>query len=518
MGRAGPIEDLRSTELALRGVRWIAAAFALGQFALYRPPNGTDVPFPQRPVGVLVAALILFINALSIYGARRVTGIDELRRVGLLELVADTAIILAIVVLFSFDAEAGLWALLVIPIIEGARRHELPGAMTVWAVAGAVYVAREVWASQHFDGRHFALDSVTYRLGILLVVAVATGLLARNAEEQRRAHLEARAESERHAALLEVVASSARQMSVLDDERLLGAVTNSVLELGFDAAAVAVLEEASNVFWISRVAGELPDDFTAQVHPGDAGLLGVVRDRGEVVVLDDYDLSPDGHLALRASGVRTVVGAPIKTHGQLAAVLVACSRTRLDLNRNDVAAFQLLACQAGTALENAREFMSERLAAQLLADAAVTDDLTGLGNRRHATTIMDRLEPDDVLVLIELDCLGAVNERVGHAAGDEILMELGAYLGAALRPGDAAARHGGASFVAVFRNTSTDAATLVDDIERGWRARRPLASICVGAAVHERGVPAVRTVGLADLALRDAKTAQVTALPRSEHV
>ena len=87
---------------------------------------------------------------------------------------------------------------------------------------------------------------------------------------------------------------------------------------------------------------------------------------------------------------------------------------------------------------------------------AVTDDLTGLGNRRH---LLDRLERRDraatataevALLLIDLDGFKELNDTLGHHAGDEVLRQIGPRLQEALRDGDTLARLGGDEFAVVL--------------------------------------------------------------------
>src|SRR6185503_9353582 len=101
---------------------------------------------------------------------------------------------------------------------------------------------------------------------------------------------------------------------------------------------------------------------------------------------------------------------------------------------------EILSAQ-NTALRHARA--AQEQATGLLAEAAVTDDLTGLGNRRHVNTLLDELAPGDALLLLDLDHFKELNDRLGHLRGDEVLADLGGYLIASTRDGDAVARYGG---------------------------------------------------------------------------
>ncbi len=85
---------------------------------------------------------------------------------------------------------------------------------------------------------------------------------------------------------------------------------------------------------------------------------------------------------------------------------------------------------------------------------AVTDDLTGLGNRRHLLARLgDAISDTDhevALLLIDLDGFKELNDTLGHHAGDQVLRQIGPRLQEALRPGDTLARLGGDEFAVVL--------------------------------------------------------------------
>lgn len=104
-----------------------------------------------------------------------------------------------------------------------------------------------------------------------------------------------------------------------------------------------------------------------------------------------------------------------------------------------------------------------------LAELALRDPLTGLPNRR---LFMDRLEHgigrsargDDLAVLfIDLDRFKAINDSLGHAVGDEVLVSVATTLVAAARSGDTVARLGGDEFVVLCEHVNAEEAQAVAD-------------------------------------------------------
>ena len=109
--------------------------------------------------------------------------------------------------------------------------------------------------------------------------------------------------------------------------------------------------------------------------------------------------------------------------------------------------------------------MANHYATEELRRAAMRDPLTGLGNRRALEQdLRTRLDQGDdvLLVYLDLDGFKAVNDRLGHAAGDEVLKIVAARLTSALRASDLAARLGGDEFVLVLGPPPPPAAVMSD--------------------------------------------------------
>ena len=120
-----------------------------------------------------------------------------------------------------------------------------------------------------------------------------------------------------------------------------------------------------------------------------------------------------------------------------------------------------LAAQAGIALENARLH-------DLVQRQAITDDLTGLVNRRRFLEALDseveqatRLGTGLAIVLLDLDDFKGINDRFGHHSGDRVLEALGALLRDHIRDVDLAARLGGEEFALLLPEIGRSDAVVV---------------------------------------------------------
>ena len=98
------------------------------------------------------------------------------------------------------------------------------------------------------------------------------------------------------------------------------------------------------------------------------------------------------------------------------------------------------------------------------------DALTGLLSRRSLLAQLDHLVDDGyqheiVILFCDLDGFKAVNDRIGHAAGDQVLVEVARRLERSIRPGDLVGRLGGDEFVVVLpRSSQPEAERVSTDI------------------------------------------------------
>ena len=188
-----------------------------------------------------------------------------------------------------------------------------------------------------------------------------------------------------------------------------------------------------------------------------------------------------------------------------------------------------LAARAGPAIENASRFREARQQADL-------DALTGLHNRRYFHETLGREVARAqrygrrlALVVFDLDDFKAINDRIGHLAGDGVLAEVAERVRSVVRSADVACRVGGDEFGIILpESTLTDAEQLSHRMQAAV-ASRPIGDagtlqLSAGAAELRPEDDATKFFERADDALYRAKesgkaevvAAGPTEAPRSE--
>jgi diguanylate cyclase len=146
-------------------------------------------------------------------------------------------------------------------------------------------------------------------------------------------------------------------------------------------------------------------------------------------------------------------------------------------------------------VERTRELSIERERALQMAEI---DTLTGIANRssfaRQLTALLadSRATTEGVAaLLIDLDDFKTVNDTLGHAAGDALLIEFAQRLVGAVRPGDIVARLGGDEFAVIARSVGNREGCLL-------MAHRLLRSLCQPATIEGRVLPCSCSIGVAE--------------------
>lgn len=177
--RASP-EDLHRSEQTMILVRWLAVPWVLVQVLSYQ------VPYPSgyKTVAVSLAVTLAIGNAIIWWLHRSPRGLALATQLALGGLAFDVALISSFVWLYAFDYETQIWAVLAIVPLEGAILLQLRGALGAWAATTAIYAARDFWGAQE-HGNPLVWQSITFRMGVIGIVALVAGLMARDLLRQR---------------------------------------------------------------------------------------------------------------------------------------------------------------------------------------------------------------------------------------------------------------------------------------------------------------------------------------------
>jgi diguanylate cyclase (GGDEF)-like protein len=267
-------------------------------------------------------------------------------------------------------------------------------------------------------------------------------------------------------------------------EDALRAVTDATLAiLPGDHASIRLLDASRTHLLASARSGIGRDTPTVRLRAG-TGLSGWVLEHGEPLRVVDVRRDPRFvELPGQGFAIGSMVVEPLVSEGAPMGVLAVSSPEVNAFSPTDELLARLLANCSVAPIQRAR---LERL--------AVTDDLTLAFNGRYlATRLVEemerarRSEKPLSLLLLDLDHFKVVNDRHGHAVGDQVLRAFVDRVRAATRRVDVLVRRGGEEFVLIMPSTTTAQARTIAD-----RVRRRAS----GEPIHVAGARIVQTVSI----------------------
>jgi len=150
----------------------------------------------------------------------------------------------------------------------------------------------------------------------------------------------------------------------------------------------------------------------------------------------------------------------------------------------------------GGVVVNYRDITERKVLEEQLRHQAFHDGLTGLANRSlfrdrlgHALIRAGRGGSPTAVLYLDLDDFKAVNDRLGHAAGDRLLVAVGERLRTATRAGDTVARLGGDEFAIIVEEA--------EPTEAGMAAGRIIEALAPSFGVGDRPINARASIGIA---------------------
>jgi len=248
------------------------------------------------------------------------------------------------------------------------------------------------------------------------------------------------------------------QSGLGDAERIRAMLAMAAEVLDMDLVVLGELDEHCTARYVSDRLGIFPEGSRQAMEVSLCHAVYHTRAPSHIADLAAHPRYA-GNPMVTEFGMRTFSGIPVSVGDETRWVLAFLRRrSESPPDAVDVAYMSLIADWLGNALHQSAQ-------KDLLQRIALTDPLTGLPNRRAAEERLQKERartPRDghgfALALVDLDHFKMVNDRYGHAVGDEVLKAVARRFESGLREGDWVARWGGEEFLFVLHGGTVDEA------------------------------------------------------------
>ena len=394
---------------------------------------------------------------------------------------------LALLVYGAGGADSGATLILFVPplwmSLYGARSD---------ALVTLAFMLIAVIAVTLLDGAsELTTTDVRRLIAFITVPALAVWTISTLVQRLAQSDAEARQAQE----TLTVVARAARQIRQDNDPRRMACVALRDL---LHASAVLIIEpDGTNNL---RESAALSTERTDRRLPLDRSLLaGDVYLGGRAIFISDAANDPrTRRIVARDAEARSVLAHPFGHDGVVRGVLeIIWNQQHSVPPQQSSAVVSLLAQEISWSIERADQMASLRM-------SAVTDSLTGMGNRRVWREQLPPLMDGPLCVAIaDLDHFKAYNDTYGHIAGDELLKSLGESWRHLVRPDDLLVRWGGEEFAIALPGCTPSGALIV--LERLSLGVPFGQTVSVGLAERQPEETIENLMTRADAALYEAK-------------
>ena len=374
----------------------------------------------------------------------------------------------AVLTSVGFPAQAVPEAALVEASQQRQTVVELPGLGACQAISIALEQAGHLVVARAGDDG-YTLEEVSLLRAMARVLALSLQML-RMLDAERTVRERSERQAAENAALLATLQERQRLLEQLSSieraisrreplEQILDAIAAGARDLLGDEVVSLRLIDVDDPTMMLMVSSEgLPGSVTKplwRVPISGGGVSGRAISRNELVVIDDYPAEPDAAAVVVETGVSAAMAAPVHDSGRVAGSLLVASRrpgrVYSAVDREILLAF---AEHVSLAVTDAKTLEAMH--------QAFHDSLTGLASRslfmdrvEHALALGTREGSGVAVLYIDLDRFKMVNDTLGHAAGDLLLVEVGRRLRGCLRSGDTAARLGGDEFAVLLEDGAT---------------------------------------------------------------
>lgn len=240
---------------------------------------------------------------------------------------------------------------------------------------------------------------------------------------------------------------------------------------------------------------------------GGDGFSGWVAKQQKPVLFSALKRSQPTHEGV----IKSFLSVPLVVGRQTIGVLNLGHSTEGAFTKDDLRLLILVASQASGVIQ-------KTLMLDEIRELAITDELTGLYNRRHLLLRMNdevnranRFVQEFSIVFLDVDEFKRYNDTYGHETGDRALAEVGQVLSRVARSTDILARYGGEEFVLLLPTTGREEALVAAEririaVEEHVFPRRKRLTVSVGVATFpEDAADPLELLNRADKALYQAK-------------
>jgi signal transduction histidine kinase len=357
-------EWLRSVESWMAWIRVGGVFFAVFQIGAFRE----DAP-RWHLTAAWITTIVLALAAIAFWLlARAKLSERAFRRVGLVTLVFDTAIVGAYVLIYAFEPGTPIRQLMFIPVVEAALRYGLLGGALSPIVCGAIAVGFEYRADRYTE-RDFDVNDVTFTAGVTLITGLIVGWLVNRLWRQMEL-AEARATGAEHyrdelgrrVDILEAAGRCARALgSSLDLDEAFHAFIRELRGLvPFDRTAIILAE--GNVANVVATAGRGADTVlrAGSLRPIENSLIAEVL-RGETIYREDMsDTRFAEEKELVELGLRSRVAAPLLAGARSIGMISVVREQPSAFSRDEIELLSLLGRFVATAVQNIHSYDAER--------------------------------------------------------------------------------------------------------------------------------------------------------------
>jgi len=243
----------------------------------------------------------------------------------------------------------------------------------------------------------------------------------------------------------------------------------------FTSTTIALAESDSEFLKTVATTGPMADyirtlKFSISAdRPEGRGLSGTAFRSGQAAVSNDFQAdSRTSHWHGSKTGTRSGAGLPLLVAGKPVGVFMFLSSECGTFTPDLVDLLRRLAENVSFALESFDRADEKIQADQQIQYLATHDGLTGLPNRamfngllEQSIKIARRNKQTCAVLFIDLDRFKVINDSLGHAAGDKLLIEVASRLRDCVRESDVVARLGGDEFVVILNNADREQIALI---------------------------------------------------------